>query len=70
MMTDSNLLADLITSDLLKATESQNGLKEENMHTLHKSRMPYVSYSQEHIYNVNKYLTRLIANNFLDNLAS
>lgn len=49
MMTDSNLLADLITSDLLKATESQNGLKEENMHTLHKSRMPYVSYSQEHI---------------------
>lgn len=49
MMTDSNLPDDLITSDLLKALESQNSLKEEFVHTVHKARVQYVTYSQEHI---------------------
>lgn len=48
MMTDSILLAYLITSDLLTAAESQNSLKEELMHIWHKAGISYLSHSQEH----------------------
>lgn len=48
-MTDSILLAYLITSDLLIATESQNSLKEQLMHIWHKAEISSLSHSQEHI---------------------
>lgn len=66
MLKDNNLLADLITSE---TSESQNSLKEELMH-IHIKPEFHMWTVVKNIFNVIKYLTKLIANNFVNDLAS